>query len=281
LCAPNNVNVEGKMSDDNATTKPARGSKKEKEEEVLNPATESNARRGKRKEEEILSLATESNAGKEKRKEGSDAGKNRKTEIFPGEEVNPEEIWILDEDAGPEEPWEEKQIFPGMIRKAEEVAAILNGEFPKHATPSDLPVFRTNTAVPAGKESGKTSASKTSVRASVGFMTSQVSKIPLADQNYSGRSGADWSFEVCDHRTEGEIHINKRDLLLKQGENEDYDSYGDTQGDGTLEGAVYGLFAATDLIHPDGVTGVVFEKEGINTLDGSGEADALMFCKNI
>lgn len=33
LCAPNNVNVEGKMSDDNATTKPTRGSKKEKEEE--------------------------------------------------------------------------------------------------------------------------------------------------------------------------------------------------------------------------------------------------------
>ena len=33
LCAPNNVNVEGKMSDDNATTKPAIGSKKEKEEE--------------------------------------------------------------------------------------------------------------------------------------------------------------------------------------------------------------------------------------------------------
>ena len=251
---------------------------KEKEEEVLNPATESNARRGKRKEEEILSLATESNAGKEKRKEGSDAGKNRKTEIFPGEEVNPEEIWILDEDAGPEEPWEEKQIFPGMIRKAEEVAAILNGEFPKHATPSDRPVFRTNTAVPAGKESGKTSASKTSVRASVGFMTSQVSKIPLADQNYSGRSGADWSFEVCDHRTEGEIHINKRDLLLKQGENEDYDSYGDTQGDGTLEGAVYGLFAATDLIHPDGVTGVVFEKDNLVAVaatDKNGDASFL------
>lgn len=33
LCTPNNVNVEGKISDDNATTKPVRGSKKEKEEE--------------------------------------------------------------------------------------------------------------------------------------------------------------------------------------------------------------------------------------------------------
>ncbi len=33
LCTPNNVNVEGKISDDNATTKPARGAKKEKNED--------------------------------------------------------------------------------------------------------------------------------------------------------------------------------------------------------------------------------------------------------
>ena len=31
-------------------------------------------------------------------------------------------------------------------------------------------------------------------------------------------------------RTEGEIHINKRDLDLKAGDNEAYDSYGDAQG---------------------------------------------------
>ena len=30
------------------------------------------------------------------------------------------------------------------------------------------------------------------------------------------------------------------------------------QGDATLEGAVYGLFAAEDLLHPDGKTGVVY-----------------------
>lgn len=33
LCTPNNVNVEGKISDDTATTKPARSTKKEKDEE--------------------------------------------------------------------------------------------------------------------------------------------------------------------------------------------------------------------------------------------------------
>ncbi len=56
---------------------------------------------------------------------------------------------------------------------------------------------------------------------------------------------------VHDHRSEGEVHINKRDMELKAGESGLYDSYGDTQGDSTLEGAVYGLFAADDIYHPD------------------------------
>ena len=55
----------------------------------------------------------------------------------------------------------------------------------------------------------------------------------------------DHTFVVYDHRSEGEIHINKRDLYLKDGENDNYDAYGDAVGDGTLEGAVYGL----SLIH--------------------------------
>lgn len=60
----------------------------------------------------------------------------------------------------------------------------------------------------------------------------------------NGRDGEDDWWRIYDHRTEGEIHINKRDLDLKAGENGTYDSYGDTQGDAVLEGAVYGLFAA-------------------------------------
>ncbi len=56
---------------------------------------------------------------------------------------------------------------------------------------------------------------------------------------------------VRDHRTEGEIHINKRDQDLYAGESSEYSAYGDTEGDSSLEGAVYGLFAAEDIIHPD------------------------------
>lgn len=74
-------------------------------------------------------------------------------------------------------------------------------------------------------------------------------------------------FHVYDHRTEGEIHINKRDL--------DLESYADANGDGSLEGAVYGLFAAEDIIHPDGKTGVVYEANdlvSIATTDRNGDA---------
>jgi len=82
-------------------------------------------------------------------------------------------------------------------------------------------------------------------------------------------------FYVYDHRTEGEIHINKRDLDLENDENDNYGSYADANGDGDLEGAVYGLFAAEDIVHPDGKTGVVFKAGdlvSIATTDRNGDA---------
>lgn len=59
------------------------------------------------------------------------------------------------------------------------------------------------------------------------------------------------TFAIYDHRVPGQIHFNKRDMDLEAGENGSYVSYGDTQGDATLEGAVYGLFAADDIYGPD------------------------------
>ena len=84
---------------------------------------------------------------------------------------------------------------------------------------------------------------------------------PGSAGNFSHCNGADGekdAWRIYDHRTEGEVHINKKDLDLKKGENESYNALGDAQGDATLEGAVYGLFAAEDLLHPDGKTGVVY-----------------------
>lgn len=88
----------------------------------------------------------------------------------------------------------------------------------------------------------------------------------------------DWTFIVYDHRVEGDIHINKKDMDLKKGESGNYNAYGDTQGDGSMEGAVYGLFTATDVSHPDGHSGVVFQKDdlvSVATTDRNGEASFL------
>lgn len=59
------------------------------------------------------------------------------------------------------------------------------------------------------------------------------------------------TFMVYDHRVPGQLHFNKRDMELKAGESANYDSYGESQGDATLEGALYGLFAADPIYGPD------------------------------
>ena len=97
------------------------------------------------------------------------------------------------------------------------------------------------------------------------------------------------AWHVYDHRTEGRIHITKKDRDLFRGESDDYSSYGDAEGDGTLEGAVYGLFAAEDIVHPDaevtgnGIltnTGVVYKKNDLvaaAATDRDGNADFLCY----
>jgi hypothetical protein len=112
------------------------------------------------------------------------------------------------------------------------------------------------------------------------------------EDRFSHCSGADDcgdSWRVYDHRTEGRIHINKRDLELYRKESEEYSSYGDTEGDATLEGAVYGLFAAEDILHPDSQvmedgtvknTGVVYRRgdlAAVAATDWEGNADFLVF----
>ncbi len=97
-----------------------------------------------------------------------------------------------------------------------------------------------------------------------------------------------WTFIAYDHRTEGEIHFNKKDLNLNAAENGEYDAYADENADGTLEGAVYGLFAADDIVHPDSDTrtesdldtGVVYKKGdlvAIATTDRNGDASFMTF----
>lgn len=56
---------------------------------------------------------------------------------------------------------------------------------------------------------------------------------PGSAGNFSHCNGADGekdAWRIYDHRTEGEVHINKKDLDLKKGENESYNALGDSQG---------------------------------------------------
>lgn len=92
------------------------------------------------------------------------------------------------------------------------------------------------------------------------------------------REGNRW--RIYDHRTEGEIHVKKYDMELLAGEFAEYDSSGDAQGDGTVEGGVYGLFAASALTHPDGKTGTVYEANdlvSIGTADKNGELSFMAY----
>lgn len=99
------------------------------------------------------------------------------------------------------------------------------------------------------------------------------SEVPPIRQNDYSHSDTGYTFEVYDHRTEGQIHINKRDLELYR--QDAVRSYGKTQGDGTLQGAVYGLYAYDDIVHPDGYTGTVFlagELVAVAATDENGDA---------
>lgn len=105
---------------------------------------------------------------------------------------------------------------------------------------------------------------------------------PGPDDNYShcgGKDGEGDAWRIYDHRTEGEFHINKKDLDLAEGESDQYSAYGDAQGDGTVEGAVYGLFAAEDISHPDGKTGTVYRANNLVAIaatDKNGDASFLV-----
>lgn len=102
----------------------------------------------------------------------------------------------------------------------------------------------------------------------------------VAEVEKRDASKISYKFDVYNNRTEGEIHINKRDMELFSRDKEA--SYGKTQGDASLEGAVYGLFASSDIIHPDGNTGVVYkagELLAVASTDKNGDASFLAYTK--
>jgi len=64
-------------------------------------------------------------------------------------------------------------------------------------------------------------------------------------------AGKTVTITATDERVKGAVHIQKIDK-----ETQDFLP----QGDSSLAGAVYGLYAREDIVHPDGKTGVLFKK---------------------
>lgn len=82
------------------------------------------------------------------------------------------------------------------------------------------------------------------------------------------KAGRTTDFTASDKRVKVKIHVNKIDKETGKAV---------PQGDAELIGAVYGLYARTDIIHPDGVTGIIFhagELVETLTMDEDGNAEA-------
>lgn len=173
--------------------------------------------------------------------------------------------------------WDEEEATPGQLEEAEK------------ASPSELSIswslpsrqLRNPEVLSAVYDGGDLFLP--AYEAALGAASVGREIEPGESGRYSHCGNADGegdSFRVYDHRTEGEIHINKRDMELLMGEREKGSSYGEAQGDATLEGAVYGLFAAEDLTHPDGKTGIVYRANQLTSIavtDRDGNASFLAY----
>lgn len=86
--------------------------------------------------------------------------------------------------------------------------------------------------------------------------------------SYTSDSEPEVSFThtFVNERVKAKISLEKRDAETKQAV---------AQGDATLEKAVYGLYARNDIVHPDGITGVIYkagEQVATLTTDKNGQA---------
>ena len=89
----------------------------------------------------------------------------------------------------------------------------------------------------------------------------------MKTERFSERIRASFSHTFVNDRTTAKIHIYKVDKESGKAA---------AQGDASLEGAVYGLYARNDIVHPDGATGVVFKAGDLVatlTTDKNGEAE--------
>ena len=133
---------------------------------------------------------------------------------------------------------------------------------------SDKDCTKLITEMPATDSNGASSVMITKTQDTVYLKEISVPTGYLIDTRSYGVDlviGGTTTQNVTDERANGTIHLVKKDK--ETGEV--------TQGDAVFEGAVYGLFAREDIVHPDGKTGVLY-KAGTQvatlTVDAKGNA---------
>lgn len=269
------------------------------EEAETNESTEIKAETEEETEEETQSEAIEETKKEEETESTeesiTEAGQESTTESTEGSMEEEPEI-TEETDASQPETIEDTQ--PDTIEETKATASEATSD---KEIPGQPPRKQTATASEAEKVNGGITFTGflEKVVTSLRSIAGRAASLFRSDDEDSGSSGSlsslqestetdrldpldssikDWTFIAYDHRTEGDIHFNKKDMDLKAGEKAGYSAYGDSQGDGTLEGAVYGLFAATDIPHPDGHSGVLFQKDNlvsVATTDRNGDGTFL------
>ena len=113
-----------------------------------------------------------------------------------------------------------------------------------------------NTDIAATDKGGTKLVTSTGVETTVSIYSTAKDSTRTYNTDNSGKAANEDSYTVTatdgvmkNDRTLGEISISKVDL--------DAEKYVADHGNATLDGAVYDLYAAEDITHPDGVTGVV------------------------
>lgn len=129
------------------------------------------------------------------------------------------------------------------------------------------------TRMPATDSQGKTQSLIVREQPSVYIREIQAPKGYVLDtQAYpaalAARAASSVALDVRERETLGEISVRKVDAQTETFEG---------QGDGVLTGAVYGLYAKEDIVHPDGHTGTLYQADALVDRKTFGEDGQITF----
>lgn len=159
-----------------------------------------------------------------------------------------------------------KECYVSIVKKDKETSNALAGAV--YGIYSDAACSKLIKQMPATDKNG---ASKVTLEKTQEVVYLKEISVPTGytidanSYNVSLNIGKTTSKNVTDKRVDARIALSKQDA----------ETGNKAQGDATLEGAVYGLYAREDIVHPDGTTGVIYKAGELVTsltTDKNGEA---------